>query len=74
MQAILRIYNLHVRRDNKYKARIKILVKDLTPEVFGQQVEAVAFVRGDPVWVLDDVAGFVTLLGEPGLCQCHADS
>ncbi|ARP80608.1 sulfite reductase [Bordetella genomosp. 8] len=39
LQAVLRVYNLHGRRDNKYKARIKILVKDLTPEVFAQQVE-----------------------------------
>ncbi len=39
LQAVLRIYNLHGRRDNKYKARIKILVKDLTPEVFAQEVE-----------------------------------
>jgi sulfite reductase (NADPH) hemoprotein beta-component len=39
LQAILRVYNLHGRRDNKYKARIKILVKDLTPEIFTQQVE-----------------------------------
>lgn len=39
LQATLRVYNLHGRRDNKYKARIKILVKDLTPEVFAQQVD-----------------------------------
>ncbi|CAM3532231.1 nitrite/sulfite reductase [Bordetella sputigena] len=39
LQAVLRVYNLHGRRDNKYKARIKILVKDLTPEVFARQVE-----------------------------------
>ncbi|MEI2417314.1 nitrite/sulfite reductase [Orrella sp. JC864] len=39
LQAVLRVYNLHGRRDNKYKARIKILVKDLTPEVFAQQVD-----------------------------------
>ncbi|WP_354687284.1 nitrite/sulfite reductase [Cupriavidus necator] len=39
LQATLRVYNLHGRRDNKYKARIKILVKDLTPEVFRAQVE-----------------------------------
>jgi sulfite reductase (NADPH) hemoprotein beta-component len=39
LQAALRVYNLHGRRDNKYKARIKILVKDLTPEVFAEQVE-----------------------------------
>ena len=29
--AILRVYNRHGRRDNIYKARIKILVKELTP-------------------------------------------
>jgi len=39
LQAALRVYNLHGRRDNKYKARIKILVKDLTPEVYAQQVD-----------------------------------
>jgi sulfite reductase (NADPH) hemoprotein beta-component len=39
LQATLRVYNLHGRRDNKYKARIKILVKDLTPEVFAAEVE-----------------------------------
>ncbi|EHU2214465.1 nitrite/sulfite reductase [Acinetobacter baumannii] len=40
LEAVLRVYNLHGRRDNKYKARIKILVKALTPEVFAQKVEA----------------------------------
>lgn len=39
LEAILRVYNLYGRRDNKYKARIKILVRALTPEVFAQKVE-----------------------------------
>ena len=39
LDAIMRVYNLHGRRDNKYKARIKILVKALTPEVFAEKVE-----------------------------------
>lgn len=39
LQATLRVYNLHGRRDNKYKARIKILVRDLTPVVFAEQVD-----------------------------------
>ena len=39
LDAVLRVYNLHGRRDNKYKARIKILVKAMTPEVFAQKVE-----------------------------------
>ena len=40
LDAILRVYNLHGRRDNKYKARIKILVRELTPQEFARQVEA----------------------------------
>ena len=40
LEAILRVYNLYGRRDNKYKARIKILVKALTPTKFAELVEA----------------------------------
>jgi sulfite reductase (NADPH) hemoprotein beta-component len=40
LDAVLRVYNLQGRRDNKYKARIKILVKALTPQVFAEKVEA----------------------------------
>jgi sulfite reductase (NADPH) hemoprotein beta-component len=39
LEAILRVYNLHGRRDNKYKARIKILVNDLKPAEFARQVD-----------------------------------
>ena len=39
-EAIMRVYNRHGRRDNKYKARIKILVAELGPEEFTRQVEA----------------------------------
>lgn len=38
-EAILRVYNRHGRRDNKYKARLKILVKDLGLAEFSRQVE-----------------------------------
>ena len=38
--AILRVYNLRGRRDNKYKARIKILVHETGAEEFARQVEA----------------------------------
>ncbi|PLV19701.1 nitrite/sulfite reductase [Pseudomonas guariconensis] len=49
LDAILRVYNRYGRRDNKYKARIKILVKALTPEVFAEKVEAeMAHLRGGP--------------------------
>jgi sulfite reductase (NADPH) hemoprotein beta-component len=39
VEAILRVYNRHGRRDNKYKARIKILVKALGIEAFAAEVE-----------------------------------
>jgi len=39
LEAILRVYNRFGRRDNKYKARIKILVGDLGIEKFREQVE-----------------------------------
>lgn len=39
LDAILRVYNRHGNRDNKYKARIKILVKDIGAEAFAKQVE-----------------------------------
>lgn len=39
LDAILRIYNRYGRRDNKHKARVKILVRALTPERFQQEVE-----------------------------------
>jgi sulfite reductase (NADPH) hemoprotein beta-component len=38
--AIVRVYNLHGRRDNKYKARIKILVHETGTEEITRQVEA----------------------------------
>jgi sulfite reductase (NADPH) hemoprotein beta-component len=40
IEAIMRVYNEHGRRDNKYKARIKILLKAIGLETFAQQVEA----------------------------------
>jgi sulfite reductase (NADPH) hemoprotein beta-component len=39
LEAILRVYNLQGRRDNKYKARIKILVHEIGAEAFSAQVE-----------------------------------
>ena len=40
LDAVLRVYNLHGRRDNIYKARIKILVNALGIDSFRDQVEA----------------------------------
>ena len=49
VEAILRVYNRYGRRDNMYKARIKILVKALGAEEFARQVdEEWAFVKDGP--------------------------
>jgi sulfite reductase (NADPH) hemoprotein beta-component len=40
LDAIMRVYNRFGRRDNKYKARIKILVKAIGAEAFREKVEA----------------------------------
>jgi sulfite reductase (NADPH) hemoprotein beta-component len=40
LEAILRVYNRYGRRDNKNKARVKILVATLGAEEFARQVEA----------------------------------
>ncbi len=64
LDAVLRVYNRFGRRDNMYKARIKILVKERTPAVFAQDVEKEwEALRGGPATVPDAeiarlVAGF----------------
>lgn len=65
LEAVLRVYNVYGRRDNKYKARIKILVKALTPAVFAEKVEAeFAFTNTEamrvPVEELNRLASFFT--------------
>ena len=55
LDAILRVYNRFGRRDNLYKARIKILVKEHTPAVFARHVEAEwDCLRGGPATVPDE--------------------
>jgi len=39
LEACLRVYNRYGRRDNIYKARIKILVREIGPEEYARQVE-----------------------------------
>jgi sulfite reductase (NADPH) hemoprotein beta-component len=46
LEAILRVYNRHGRRDNIWKARIKILVAQLGAEEFARQVEG-EWAKGD---------------------------
>ncbi len=74
--AILRVYNLHGRRDNKYKARIKILVKELTQPEFTRQVEAEwERLRGGPGTVPDtEIARLAAYFAEPPYRDFARDS
>ena len=57
LEAVLRVYNLHGRRDNKYKARIKILVHEAKLETISADVEAefqqLLAENGGPTYALD---------------------
>ena len=66
LEAILRIYNRHGRRDNKYKARIKILVRAMTPEVFAERVdEEWAYLKDGPSTLTDAEVDRVTACFAP---------
>ena len=55
LDAILRVYNRYGRRDNKWKARIKILVKALGPEAFAEKVNAeFAHTKGGPTTLTEE--------------------
>jgi len=78
LEAVLRVYNLHGRRDNKYKARIKILVKALTPAVFADKVEAEwTHLKGGPLTVpaaeFERLRGFFTEPAYEALTDDPAD-
>lgn len=56
LDAILRVYNLHGRRDNKFKARIKILVESMGAREFGKLVEKEweTFTKDGPLTLTED--------------------
>jgi sulfite reductase (NADPH) hemoprotein beta-component len=55
LEAILRVYNQNGRRDNKYKARIKILVKAMGVDAFREAVEQEwALLRDGPTTLTED--------------------
>ena len=56
VEAVLRTYNQFGRRDNIWKARIKILVHDLGPQAFAKEVEAEWQNIKDGPLALDDAA------------------
>src|SRR5712692_8601128 len=54
VEAILRVYNQYGRRDNIYKARIKILVHELGIEKLGKEVAEEWLQRRDCALAIDD--------------------
>ncbi|MCD4485675.1 nitrite/sulfite reductase [Chromobacterium vaccinii] len=67
LDAVLRVYNRFGRRDNKYKARIKILVKALTRDGFAAKVEDEwHHLKDGPATLRDeDVVHYASFFGDP---------
>src|SRR5256886_1102544 len=57
VEAVMRVYNQYGRRDNIYKARIKILVHDLGAEAFAKEVDAELQPIKDGPLALDPAGG-----------------
>ncbi|WP_199152905.1 nitrite/sulfite reductase [Chromobacterium sp. ASV23] len=67
LDAVLRVYNRFGRRDNKYKARVKILVKAMTPQGFAAKVEDEwLHLKDGPATLRDeDVAHYASFFADP---------
>ncbi|MEP4484753.1 MAG: nitrite/sulfite reductase [Halioglobus sp.] len=76
LEAILRVYNQHGRRDNKYKARIKILVKAMGVEAFAEAVDKEwASVKDGPSTLTDDaIAHAASFFTEPDYAEIDDQS
>jgi sulfite reductase (NADPH) hemoprotein beta-component len=74
LESIVRVYNEYGRRDNAYKARIKILVKALGIEEFRRQVEEDwQFTKGGPLTVTQQELDRVAAAFEPHAYERRAD-
>ncbi len=67
LEAVLRVYNRYGRRDNLYKARIKILVKERTLPVYRDEVDAewASLVDGPGTLTRDVVDGIAARFTSP---------
>jgi sulfite reductase (NADPH) hemoprotein beta-component len=75
-EAILRVYNLEGRRDNKYKARIKILVHEKGAEEIARAIED-EFVhtrKAAPQLPADEVGRIAAYFAPPPLADLPADA
>lgn len=71
LEATLRVYNRYGRRDNKFKARIKILVKALGADAFAEKVEAEwAHLKDGPITLTDaEVARVSAFFVDPAYAE-----
>jgi sulfite reductase (NADPH) hemoprotein beta-component len=76
LEAILRVYNLHGRRDNKYKARIKILVKAMGISAFRDAVEHEwQTLKGGPATLTDaEIARATSFFTDPDYAKLDAQA
>ncbi|MEM6489477.1 MAG: nitrite/sulfite reductase [Pseudomonadota bacterium] len=76
LTAALRVYNLHGRRDNKFKARIKILVHELGMEEYARQVEEAfaAIDRASVAAPAEEVSRIAAYFALPDLAPQPAES
>ncbi|WP_040241173.1 nitrite/sulfite reductase [Chromohalobacter japonicus] len=76
LEAILRVYNQYGRRDNKFKARIKILVKALGIDEFRRRAEAEwAHLKDGPQTLTEEAVSAVTdHFVEPPRCDVAEDA
>jgi len=75
VEAVLRVYNRYGRRDNIHKARIKILVKAVTPERFREEVDAEwAFLKDGPSTLTEEEVRRVQgRFAQPAYAQLSGD-
>lgn len=74
IESILRVYNLHGRRDNIFKARIKILVRALGVAEFARQVEAdfAQIIDGPGTLTDEELARVQAYFAPPAYAQLNA--
>jgi len=76
-EAILRVYNLHGRRDNKYKARLKILVHEAGVDEIARDIEAeyeAIRARGALAMPQEEIARIRAYFAPPAFAQLPARS
>lgn len=75
LEAVMRVYNRYGRRDNKYKARIKILAHELGADEFIRLIEEEFQQIDAPAVMVDEaeLARIATYFAPPAYAELHND-